>query len=143
LVYFNFVIFCEIFLLNFMGFYNSNSLNFDRLTETGAGQVIYDLRKKIQNITFELKNINNQSREFPELIKSANLLRANEHLLEVNSKQTELLLTYKKYSSELEQMLSTVFEIQKDLKEILKTQSSLILNQQKNKTKNKKNNSSK
>jgi len=126
-----------------MGFYNSNSLNFDRLTETGAGQVIYDLRKKIQNITFELKNINNQSREFPELIKSANLLRANEHLLEVNSKQTELLLTYKKYSSELEQMLSTVFEIQKDLKEILKTQSSLILNQQKNKTKNKKNNSSK
>ncbi len=105
------------------------------MTEVGAGQIIFDLRKKIQNITFELKNIGDQSGEFPELIKSANLLRANEHLLEVNSKQTELLSVYEKYSLELEQMLSTVFEIQKDLKEILKTQSSLISNQTKNKTK--------
>lgn len=109
----------------------------DRLTEIGVGQVIYDLRKKIQNITFELQKINNQSGEFPELIKSANLIRTNEHLLEINSKQTELLSTYEKYSSELEKMLTTVFDIQKDLKEILKTQSSLISNQSKNKTKTK------
>ena len=110
------------------------------MTEVGAGQVIYELRKKIQNITFELKNLENSSNEIPELIKSANLLRSNEHLLEVNLKNSELVSAYEQYSKELEQMLETVFEIQKDLKDILKTQTSLILEQKTkkgNKTKKK------
>ena len=110
------------------------------MTEVGAGQVIYELRKKIQNITFELKNLENSSNEIPELIKSANLLRSNEHLLEINLKRSELTSAYEQYSKELEQMLETVFGIQKDLKDILKTQTSLILKQKTkkgNKTKKK------
>ena len=107
------------------------------MSEVGAGQVIYELRKKIQNITLELKNLDQSSNEIPELIKSANLLRSNEHLLEVNHKRSELISAYEKYSKEMEQMLKTVFEIQKDLKEILKTQTSLISKQKGKKSKKK------
>ena len=96
------------------------------MTEVGAGDIIYDLRKQIQKISAELKKLENDSENIPELIKSTNLLRSNDHLLEVNQKKSELTSAYQQYSKELEQMLRTVFGIQKDLKEILKTQSSLI-----------------
>ena len=95
----------------------------------GAGQIIYELRKKIQTITFELNDLENGSDDIPELIKSTNLLRSNDHLLEVNQKKSELTSAYQQYSKELENMLAAVFEIQKDLKEILKTQTSLISEQ--------------
>lgn len=104
----------------------------------GAGQVIYELRKKIQNLTLELNNLQNQSPEIPELIESSNLMRKNDHLLEVNSKNSQLISAYENYSKELEQMLATVFEIQKDLKEILKTQTDMISEPKKTKTKPKK-----
>ncbi len=102
----------------------------------GTGGIIYELRKQIQKITTELKNLDSSS-DIPELIKSANLLRSNEHLVEVNLKMSELISTYKDYSKELEQMLATVFDIQQDLKEILKTQTSLISEQKRSKTKKK------
>ena len=95
----------------------------------GAGEIIYELRKKIQTITVELNDLENGSENIPELIKSTNLLRSNDHLLEVNQKKSVLTSAYRQYSKELENMLATVFEIQKDLKEILKTQSSLISEQ--------------
>ena len=104
----------------------------------GAGQVIYELRKKIQNLTLELNNLNDQSPEMPELIQSANLMRKNDHLVEVNSKNSQLISAYEIYSKELEQMLATIFEIQKDLKEILKSQTALISEPKKSKTKTKK-----
>lgn len=83
----------------------------------------------------ELKDLNNKSQEIPELIKSANLLRSNEHLLEINSKNSELISAYSQYSKELENMLDTVFEIQNELKDILKTQTSLISKQKASKKK--------
>jgi hypothetical protein len=55
-----------------------------------------------------------------------NWKRSHDHLVEVNNKKSELTFAYEQYSKELEQLLATVFDIQKDLKEILKTQSSLI-----------------
>jgi hypothetical protein len=106
------------------------------LSEVGAGQTIYELRKEIQKITSELKSLGN-SPDIPELIKSTNLLRSNEHLSEVNSKRSELISTYEQYSKELEKMLATVFDIQQDLKEILKTQSSIISKQKKSKARKK------
>jgi len=99
----------------------------------GAGGIIYELGKQIQKITSELKNLDHSSSDIPELIKSANLLRSNEYLVEVNLKKSELISTYKNYSKELEQMLVTVFDIQQDLKEILKIQTSLISKQKKSK----------
>jgi len=103
----------------------------------GAGEIIYELRKQIKKLTFELKNLDNSSSDIPELIESANILRSNEHLAEVNLKRSELISTYKNYSKELEQMLAIVFDIQQDLKEILKTQTSLISEQKKSKKRSK------
>lgn len=96
------------------------------MTEVGAGQIIYELRKKIQNLTIELNRLGKETPEIPELIQSSNLMRKNDHLVEVNAKNSELISAYEDYSKELEKILSMVFEIQKDLKEILKTQSSMI-----------------
>jgi hypothetical protein len=107
-------------------FFNQQNFSFHILTQVGAGEVIYELRKKIQMLTRELNDLEKNSDDFPELIKSTNLLRSNDHLLEMNHKKSELTAVYSQYSKELEHMLATVFEIQKDLKEILKTQSSLI-----------------
>ncbi len=95
------------------------------MTKIGSGELIYNLRKKIQEIQADLNQLGTIS-EIPELITSANLLRSNEYLSKINEKKTELLSTYEQYSVTLEQFLSTVFDIQNDLKEIIKQQSSMI-----------------
>jgi len=95
------------------------------LTKVGSGESIYQLRKKIQEIQTDLNQLGTIS-EIPELITSANLLRSNEYLSKTNEKKTELLSTYEQYSVTLEQFLSTVFDIQNDLKEIIKQQSAMI-----------------
>lgn len=64
--------------------------------------------------------------DLPEMIESSNLLRSNEYLSKANDKKSELLVAYQQYSTALEELLSSVFDIQKDLKDILKEQSSLI-----------------
>lgn len=96
------------------------------MAKVGAGEIIYDLRKKIQEIRHNLNQLGDLPSDIPEMITSANLLRSNEFLSQANDKKTELISAYESYSGELEEMLSSVFEIQKDLKEILKTQSSML-----------------
>ena len=105
------------------------------MTTIGAGEIIYDLRKKIQQIQSDLDQLGEPPVNMPEMIENSNLLRSNEYLSKANEKKTELLITYEKYSKSLEELLSTVFDIQKDLKEILKEQSSLIPNSTKKQTK--------
>jgi len=96
------------------------------LAEIESKELIFDLRKKIQQIQVDLNQLGDPISEIPELISSANLLRANEYLSKANDKKTELLSVYSQYSSSLENILSSVFEIQNDLKDILKHQSSII-----------------
>ena len=98
------------------------------MTDIGVGEVIYDLRKKIQQIQYDLDQLGEPGKNIPEMIESANLLRSNEHLLKSDKKKTELIDAYGQYSKELEELLSTVFDIQQDLKEVLKEQSKLISN---------------
>ena len=96
------------------------------LAKIESKELIFDLRKQIQQIQADLNQLGDPISEIPELISSANLLRANEYLSKANDKKTELLSVYSQYSSSLENILSSVFEIQNDLKEILKHQSSII-----------------
>jgi hypothetical protein len=96
------------------------------LTKIGAGEIIYDLRKKIQEIQMALDQLGEPVTDLPEMIESSNLLRSNEYLSKANDKKSELLVAYQQYSTALEELLSSVFDIQKDLKDILKEQSSLI-----------------
>ncbi len=101
------------------------------MTKIESGELIYDLRKKIQQIQADLNQLGDSVSEVPELITSANLLRSNEYLSKANEKKTELLSVYAQYSGILEKLLSTVFDIQNDLKEIIKVQSSMISTQRK------------
>jgi len=107
------------------------------MTKIAAGGALYDLRKKIQQIHADLNQLGDPVSEMPELITSANLLRSNEYLSKANEKKTELLSTYKEYSMALEELISSVFDIQNDLKEILKQQSSMISFQRKKLSKTK------
>lgn len=101
------------------------------------GEIIYELRKTIQVIQIELDELGGPTSDMPELITSANLLRSNEHLLKVSKKQSELLSAYGQYSEALENMVNTVFDIQNDLKNLLKEQSKLISDQKPSMSKNK------
>jgi len=107
------------------------------LTNIGAGEIIYDLRKKIQQIQSDLEQLGEPAKNIPEMIESANLLRTNEYLSKSDEKKTELIDAYGQYSNALEELLATVFDIQKDLKEILKEQSRLIPNPSKKPLKSK------
>jgi len=107
------------------------------LTNIGAGEIIYDLRKKIQQIQSDLEQLGEPAKNIPEMIESANLLRTNEYLSKSDEKKTELIDAYGQYSNALEELLATVFGIQKDLKEILKEQSRLIPNPSKKPLKSK------
>jgi hypothetical protein len=95
---------------------------------TGVGEVIYELRKKIQDIQLELNELGGPISDMPELIISSNLLRSNEYLTKLSKKQFELLSAYDQYSKALENMIDVVFDIQNDLKNLLKEQSKLIPN---------------
>lgn len=90
------------------------------------GEIIYGVRKEIQAIQLELDALGGPISDMPELITSANLLRSNEYLTKVTKKQSELLSAYDNYSKALEEMLDSVFDIQKDLTTLLKEQSKLI-----------------
>ena len=90
------------------------------------GEIISELRKRIQDIQFELDELGGPISDMPELIISANLLRSNEHLTKVSEKQSELLSAYGLYSKALEDMIAVIFDIQNDLKNLLKEQSKLI-----------------
>ena len=96
------------------------------MTEIGAGERIYSLRKRIQEIKSELDAMGEPVYDIPELISSANLLRSNEYLSKSNQKKSELVIVYEQYCRHLEEFLSLIFEIQHDLKNILKEQSTLI-----------------
>ena len=123
--------------------FNSFVIHYVVLQKVSTGELMYDLRKKIQQLKTELYELGDPVHEMPELINSTNLLRSNEYLSKANAKKTELLSVYEQYAIALETLLSSVFEIQNELKEILKEQSSLILSQKSKQTKKSKSKSDK
>ena len=96
------------------------------MTVPGLDNETFSLRRKIHQLQSELNKIDKPVEDLPELISSANLLRANECLSESNAKKNELLSVYDQYTKSLEAMLSTVLDIQKELTSILKEQSSMV-----------------
>ena len=111
------------------------------MSKIGVGETIYEFSKKIQDIKSELDELGGPTLDMPELITSTNLLRSNEYLAKVSKKQSDLLSAYGQYSKVLEDMITVVFDIQNDLKNILREQSNLIPNRKSRKlsiSKNKK-----
>ncbi len=104
------------------------------MSKIGVGKIIYEFSKKIRDIKLELDELGGPTSDMPELITSANLLRSNEYLTKVSQKQSELLSAYGQYSKVLEDMITVVFDIQNDLKNILREQSNLISNRKSRKS---------
>jgi len=96
------------------------------MTEIKISNNIPNLRKEIEQIQSELTNMGDVVSNIPELITSSNLLRSNESLVKSDQKKTDLISLYAQYSSSLEAMLSSVFEIQHELTGILQEQSSML-----------------
>ena len=103
------------------------------MSKLGLGEIIHELRRKIYEIKSELDQLGGPIQDMPELITSANLLRSNEYLTKVSKKQSELLSAYDQYSVALEDMVNAIFDIQNDLKNLLKEQSNLISNEKSSK----------
>ena len=95
------------------------------MAKIGIGNVMNQMKQQIKQIQSELKELGEPD-TLPEMIQNTNLIRTNEHLAKTNQKKSELLIAYDEYSKQLENLLSSVFEIQNELKEILKEQSNLI-----------------
>jgi len=95
------------------------------MTQLGIGTVMAQMKQQIKQIQAELKELG-EPKIMPEMIESTNIIRANEHLSKTNQKKSELLMAYDEYSHQLEKLVSSIFEIQNELKEVLKDQSILF-----------------
>lgn len=109
------------------------------MVEIGIGPKISELKYQIKKIREELDSLGAPTQNLPELIDSSNLIRSNEYLTKYSQHSFELIKTYQLYTKELEQMLKTVFEIQVDLKNLLKEQTKLLDKKSSKRTKNSKN----
>ena len=96
------------------------------LTEVKISNNLYDVKQKIVQMEQELKGFVDSPEHIPELIDSSNLLRKNEFLVSTDQKKTELLSLYSTYTKSMDLLLTSLFEIQNELKTILQEQSSLI-----------------
>jgi len=85
-----------------------------------------ELRGRIERLRSEIAALGPAPADMPGMIESANLLRRNEHLLRSDSSKTELLSCYDAYVAKLEALLRSVFEIQNELRGVLRDQSRLI-----------------
>ena len=105
------------------------------MTKIKISTSIYDLREEIRQIQSEFNELGDPPVDIPEMIDFSNLLRSNEYLLKSDQKKTHLISKYSEYSASLEILLSSVFEIQTQLKEILQEQSLMIESKSKSKSK--------
>jgi len=92
----------------------------------GAGRKTAELRNRIEQLRSEIASLGSTPEDMPEMIEASNLLRKSEHLLKSDSLKTDLIASYDEYVAHLESLLRSVFEIQNELKGVLREQSRLI-----------------
>jgi hypothetical protein len=96
------------------------------MSEIGLGTSASHIKNEIKELENQMNIIDGEISDIPELINSANLLRNNESLKKNNEVKSQLIKKYDQYTTTLETLLTTVFEIQNELKDILRDQSELI-----------------
>ena len=121
-----------------MKVFNSHVLFPLVMEDTQISNNIYHLKKEIEKLDSDLSKLGDPVSDIPEMISSSNLLRTNEYLSKSDQTKTRLISAYVQYSASLEVLLSSVFEIQIQLKDILKEQSLMIESKPKSKPKSKK-----
>jgi hypothetical protein len=92
----------------------------------GLGNNLNELKIRIQKIHQELDSLGGPNLPLEQMIGTTNLLRQNEYLVESDAKKTELISAYVEYAKQLEQIVASLFSIQTDLKELIKTEATMI-----------------
>lgn len=92
----------------------------------GLGNNLNELRTRITQIQDELSQLGSPEPVMPEMINATNALRLNEYLRKSDEKKTALNAAYDDYTRQLEQIVSSLLSIQVDLKDIIKTEASII-----------------
>jgi prefoldin subunit 5 len=92
----------------------------------GLGKNLNELKHNIQKIQEELSKIEAPEQPHPEIINTTNLLRANEYFAKSDEKKTALIAAYTEYAKQMEEILKSMFSIQSDLRDIIKTEASII-----------------
>lgn len=92
----------------------------------GLGNNLNGLKLRIQQIQDEISQLGSPESVMPEMINTTNALRLNEYLTKSDEKKTALNAAYGEYTGQLEQIISSLLSIQVDLKDIIKTEASMI-----------------
>jgi prefoldin subunit 5 len=92
----------------------------------GLGNNLNELKTRIQKLQQEIADLGQPSIPLENMIDATNTLRQNEFLAKSDSKKTELIAAYSEYVKNLEQITSSLFSIQAELKDLIKAEASLI-----------------
>ncbi|MGQ0605878.1 MAG: hypothetical protein ACT4OD_02850 [Candidatus Nitrosotenuis sp.] len=92
----------------------------------GLGNNLNELKMRIKKAHEELANLGEPSSPLAEMISTTNILRLNEYLTKTDTKKTDLISDYIQYTKQLEQIVAMLFSIQTELKDLLKTEASMI-----------------
>lgn len=92
----------------------------------GLGNNLNELKIRIQKLHQELNALGEPNLPLEQMIGATNVLRQNEYLVKSDEKKTDLIAAYAEYTKQLEQIVNSLFSIQSDLKDLIKTEASLI-----------------
>jgi 7,8-dihydro-6-hydroxymethylpterin-pyrophosphokinase len=92
----------------------------------GLGSNLGELKLRVQKAQEELAQLGSPEPPLPEMIDTTNIIRINEYLTKSNESKARLISAYEDYAKKLEEIVSSLLSIQADLKDIIKTEASLI-----------------
>ncbi|MEO9309101.1 MAG: hypothetical protein ABI337_02275 [Nitrososphaera sp.] len=97
----------------------------------GLGGALAELKLRVQKAHEDLAQLGSPAPPLPEMINTTNIIRINEYLTKSNEGKTRLISAYEDYTKKLEEIVASLLSIQADLKDIVKTEASLIANARK------------
>lgn len=92
----------------------------------GLGNNLNELKMRIQKMHQDLAALGEPNLPLEQMIGTTNVLRQNEYFTKSDAKKTDLIAAYAEYTKQLEQIITSLFSIQIELKELIKTEASLI-----------------
>ena len=104
----------------------------------GLGNNLNELKLRIGQLYAEIDSLGIPASNMEEMIDTTNLLRQNDYLQKSIAKKSQLITVYDVYTKELEVMVSSLFSIQSELKDLIKTEAKLIDSKKQKKPRKKK-----
>lgn len=92
----------------------------------GLGDNLAELKLRVQKAQEELAQLGSPVPPLPEMIDTTNIIRINEYLTKSNEGKSRLISAYEDYAKKLEEIVASLLSIQADLKDIVKTEATII-----------------